>query len=367
MSRTDQRWMKLCLQAARRGRGQVSPNPLVGAAVVRGGRLVAQGHHARFGSDHAEVAALKKAGRRARGATLYATLEPCAHWGKTPPCVDTIVKSGVARVVVAMRDPHPLVNGRGFAALKRAGIPTAVGTLQAEARALNEGYLSALTRRRPIVTLKAGMTLDGKIATASGESRWITSPAARRMAHRMRAENDAILVGIGTVIQDRPRLTARPSPPARRQPIRVVLDTNLSMSPRSPMLRERRGGRVIVYAARGPTARRAAIEKAGAEVVIAGRGRGGVDIRQVLGDLAARGVQTLLVEGGAEVAWSFLAGRAVDRVAFFVAPRIAGGRAAVPVVGGEGVRRLSEAFAVEDVAVRRIGPDLLITGRLQGR
>ena len=176
MSRADERWMRLCLRAARRGRGQVSPNPLVGAAVVRGGRLVAHGHHARFGSDHAEVAALKKAGRRARGATLYATLEPCAHWGKTPPCVDTIVKSGVARVVVAMRDPHPLVNGRGFAALKRAGIPTAVGTLGAEARALNEGYLSTITRRRPIVTLKAGMTLDGKIATATGESRWITSP-----------------------------------------------------------------------------------------------------------------------------------------------------------------------------------------------
>jgi diaminohydroxyphosphoribosylaminopyrimidine deaminase / 5-amino-6-(5-phosphoribosylamino)uracil reductase len=367
MRSADGRWMRVCLAAARRGRGRVSPNPLVGAAVVRHGRLIAVGYHARFGGEHAETAAIRKAGRRARGSTLYVTLEPCAHHGKTPPCARAIAAAGVAVVVAAMRDPHPLVNGRGFRTLRRAGVALRIGSLTAEARLLNEAYLTALATGRPLVTLKAGMTLDGKIATVSRESRWITSPASRREAHRLRSRHDAILVGSGTALRDAPRLTARTPTASRRCPMRIVLDSTLRLDPRAPMLSAARGGPVIVYAARDSRPRRLRLERAGATVVIAGRGRGGVHLGRVLEDLVRRGVQSLLVEGGSEVAWSFLASGAVDRVAFFVAPRIIGGTRSVSVVGGAGVARLDRAFAVRDLAVRRVGPDLLLTGRVQGR
>jgi diaminohydroxyphosphoribosylaminopyrimidine deaminase/5-amino-6-(5-phosphoribosylamino)uracil reductase len=358
--------MELCLRAARRGAGRVTPNPLVGAAVVHGGRLAAIGYHARFGGVHAEVAALRKAGRRARGGTLYVTLEPCAHWGKTPPCVDAIIASGVKRVVAAMKDPHPLVDGRGFRALRAAGIAVEVGTLAAPARALNEAYLMATRMDRPFVTLKAGMTLDGRIATAAGESRWITSGASRRIAHRMRATSDAVLVGITTASKDRPSLAPR-GVRSWRLPLRVVLDSRLRLDPKAPMLLDGAGGKVVVYHASGSDRSRSRLERAGAEVVRAGRGRGGVDLARVLGDLARRGVHRLLVEGGGDVAWSFLERGAVDRIALFVAPSILGGRGSIPVVGGRGAPRLAESIRISELEVRRVGGDLLITGKVEPR
>lgn len=367
MTRGDTRWMEICLRAARRGAGRVNPNPLVGAAVVRGGRLVGVGHHARFGGVHAEVAALRKAGRLALGATLYVTLEPCAHWGKTPPCVDAILAAGVARVVAAMKDPHPLVNGRGFRALRAAGITVEVGTLAAPARLLNEAYLTAPRMERPFVTLKAGMTLDGRIATSGGESRWITSEASRLVAHRMRAASDAVLVGITTALMDKPSLHPRGIRGAWRTPLRVILDSRLRLDPKAPMLRDGAGGRVVVYHASGSKRSRSSLEAAGAELVRAGRGPGGVDLSRVLEDLARRGVQRLLVEGGGEVAWSFLKRGAVDRIAFFVAPSIIGGRTSIPVVGGKGAARLRESIRISGMAVRRVGDDLLVTGRVEPR
>jgi diaminohydroxyphosphoribosylaminopyrimidine deaminase/5-amino-6-(5-phosphoribosylamino)uracil reductase len=366
MSRADARWMRRALEAAARGRGRVSPNPLVGAAVVRGGRLVALGHHARYGAPHAEVAAIRRAGRRARGAALYVTLEPCAHQGKTPPCVRAILAAGIARVVAAIRDPNPLVNGRGLRALRRAGVKVSVGTLAPEARRLNEAYLTSITLGRPLVTLKSGMTLDGKIAASSGASRWITSPGARRAARALRSEHDAVLVGIGTALADGPRLTPRGSRGAGRRPLRVVLDSEARLPAGAPIFRAARGGPVIVYAAGGPASRIARLEKAGARVVLVRRGPGGVALPEVLADLARRGVRTLLVEGGSEVAWSFLREGAADRIALFVAPRLLGGRAAPGVVGGEGFRRPPEAVRVRDLRVRRIGADLLLTGRIAG-
>lgn len=356
--------MRICLEAAGRGRGRVSPNPLVGAAVVRGGRLVATGHHARHGGDHAEVVALRRAGTGARGATLYVNLEPCAHHGKTPPCVEYVQRAGIRRVVAAMRDPHPLVNGRGFRALRGSGVQVTVGVLRAEARRLNEAYVTALTLGRPLVTLKSGMTLDGRIATAAHRSRWITSEVSRREGHRLRAEHDAVLVGIGTASRDRPLLTVRARGLRSRRPLRVVLDSDLRLDPASPLLRRGGGGAVLVYAARALPGRRARLEAAGAEVILAGPGREGVNLRRVLADLARRGVHALLVEGGSEIAWSFLRARAVDKIAFFVAPRIVGGRGAVPAVGGQGVRTPEDAFRVGDLEVGRIGPDLLVKGRL---
>ncbi len=358
--------MRLSLRAALRGKGRVSPNPLVGAAVVRGGRLVAVGHHACFGGEHAEAMAIRRAGRRARGGTLYVTLEPCAHHGKTPPCAEAVVKAGIAEVVAAMGDPHPLVSGRGFRALRRSRVPVRTGVLAAEARRLNEAYVTALTKGRPLVTLKAGATLDGRIATARGASRWITSAASRREAHRMRSEHGAVLVGIGTAERDDPRLTARGTGTRNRQPIRVVLDSSMRLSPRAAMLRARPRAAVIVYAARESLARRRRLERAGASVAVVGPGPSGVHLRRALADLARRGVHSLLVEGGSEVAWSFLRANAVDRIALFLAPRIFGGREALGVVGGKGVRRISSAFRVRDLTVRRVGPDILLTGRIGG-
>jgi len=363
MSRTDADWMRLCLLAATKGRGRVSPNPMVGAAVVRDGKLVAVGHHARFGGEHAERMALRRAGARARGATLYVTLEPCAHQGKTPPCADLVASAGIGRVVAAMKDPHPLVNGKGLRALRRAGIEVAVGLMGREGRELNAAYISAVIRGRPLVTLKAAMTMDGRIATARGRSKWITSAAARRRAHQMRAEHDAVLIGRATAERDLPGLNARGVGAGARQPVRVVLDSRLDLDPSHPIFRRRSAGPVIVYSGSASAARRARLEEKGAIVVAAGTGAGGVRLRAVLRDLARRGVHSVLVEGGAEIAWSFLSQGFVDRVAFFLAPRILGGRSAVPVVGGAGVRDPAQAFEIAGLRTERVGPDLLLTGR----
>ncbi len=363
MMSDDSVWMRRCLEAALRGRGRVSPNPMVGAVIVRKGRLLAEGHHARYGGDHAEVAALKRAGRRARGATLYVSLEPCAHRGKTPPCAPEIVRSGVLRVVAAMRDPHPLVNGRGIRALRAAGIQVQVGAMGPAARELNRAYVTTLKRGRPLVTLKAGMTLDGMVATSTGDSRWITSAASRRDAHRLRSEHDAILVGIGTALADRPRLDARPHGRHGRQPMRVVLDSGLRLEPGSPMLRVRGAGPVIVYAARKRGARARRLEASGALVVNAGRGPGGVDPRRVLRDLASRGVHSLLVEGGSRVAGTFLNEGLVDQIVFYVAPLILGGEGSIPVVRGKAPLRIGQAIRLRAAEVRRMGPDFLVTGR----
>jgi len=336
---------------------------MVGAVIVSKGRFVTEGHHARYGGDHAEIAALERAGRRARGATLYVSLEPCAHQGKTPPCVPEIVRSGVRRVVAAMRDPHPLVNGRGIRALRAAGIVVEVGILGPAARELNRAYVTTLQRGRPLVTLKAGMTLDGKVATPTGDSKWITSAASRRDAHRLRSEHDAVLVGIGTALTDRPRLDARPHGRHGRQPLRVVLDSRMRLDPGSPMLRVRGAGPVIVYAVRTRGARARRLEASGAIVVEAGRGPGGVDPRRVLRDLAARGVHSLLVEGGSRVAATLLSEDLVDQLVFYVAPLILGGERSISVVGGRAPLRIGHAIRLRAVEVRRLGSDFIITGR----
>jgi len=363
----DADWMRACLRAAVKGRGRVSPNPMVGAAVVRNGKLIAVGYHARFGGEHAERMAIRKAGKRAAGATLYVTLEPCAHHGKTPPCADLVVASGIRRVVAAMKDPHPLVNGKGLRALARGGVRAEVGVLGKEARELNAAYLSAVVRGRPLVTLKAGITMDGKIATAAGRSRWITSPASRRRAHRLRAEHDAVLVGRATAQIDRPRLDARGAGRDVRQPVRVVLDSRLSLTAAHPLFRRRSAGAVIVYTGAASRARAERLEKAGAVVVRARGGRRGLALRGVLRDLVRRGVHSVLVEGGAETAWSFLREGFVDRVAFFMAPRLMGGRGAIPAIGGEGVGSPRRAFRIAGLRAEKVGPDLLLTGLVAGR
>lgn len=363
--------MRLALRLAARGLGHTSPNPVVGAVIVANGRLVGRGYHQRVGGPHAEVHALNEAGRRAWGATLYVSLEPCVHLNKrTPPCVPAIIKAGIRRVVVAMRDPNPSVRGRGVRALRRAGLHVEVGCLREEAARLNESYNHRLRTGRPLVTVKAAMTLDGKIAAAGGESRWITGEAARRDAHWLRARADAILVGIGTVLADDPRLTVRLGRrhgPARAgaRPLRVVLDSRLRLPLRAKMLWEPSGGQVIVITtSRAHDARIKKIEHQGARVIQVAADRRGVSLPAALRALADLGVNHVVVEGGAEVNAALLQGRLVDRLVLYMAPKLLGGRDALSVIGGS-APRLADAISLDDVTITKIGADLRVDARIR--
>jgi len=358
---TAERFMRRALELAERGRGLTSPNPLVGAVVVTpGGDVVGEGFHARAGGPHAEIEALRAAGAGARGATLYVTLEPCSHQGRTPPCAPAVVQAGVARVVASVSDPNPLVSGRGFAELRAAGVEVVVGAGAAEAERQNRVFLTAMRERRPHVTLKAGMTLDGKIADLHGASRWITGEAARRRAHRLRSESDAIVVGIVTVLRDDPELTVRLDQPWPREPLRVVLDTAARTPVGARLIRAGRPSHaVIAVGVDAPDGRVRDLAGSGATVVSCGTRDGRVDLGALLAELFAREVRAVLVEGGGEVHGAFLDAGLVDRVAMFAAPLLIGGRGATPVVAGEG-RELKSAVRLGGFTVTPLGDDLLV-------
>jgi diaminohydroxyphosphoribosylaminopyrimidine deaminase/5-amino-6-(5-phosphoribosylamino)uracil reductase len=353
----DHKMMRRALALAARGLGRTSPNPVVGAVVSdRRGHVLATGWHRRAGTDHGEVAALRKLGFRAPGATLYVTLEPCNHHGRTPPCTEAILRAGVARIVVAMRDPHPLVDGRGLRRLRAAGVRVEVGLLADQARRLNAPFLTRLERGRPLVTLKLAETLDGRLATRTGDSRWVTGPAARALVHRLRDQHDAVLVGAGTVLADDPRLTARGRPGAR-DPLRVILDGKLRTPPRARCLP------ALILCAQGAQPTRAArLERAGATLLRLPGRDGRISIPRALAALAAHGVQSLLCEGGGETGAALLEAGCVDRMVIFIAPKIIGGRDAVPAVGGRGVARLHDAITVEDARLQWVGQDAMICG-----
>jgi len=362
-SAADARFMARALALAAEGLGRTFPNPPVGAVFVRGGRVVGEGFHHRAGAPHAEIEALGAAGGRVRGATLYVTLEPCSHHGRTPPCADALLGLGLRRIVVAMVDPNPRVRGRGIAKLRRAGIRVVVGPGAEEARLLTAGYRSRVLRGRPLVTLKLATTLDGRIAAASGDARWITGPAARRLAHALRDVSDAVLVGAGTVRADDPQLTCRL--PGGRDPVRIVLAGPALRLPARARVLARGGPPTWVVAPRGaPAARVAALRRRGVEVLLVPGRRGRVPFGALVRLLGARGLTTLLVEGGGTVAAEALRARAVDRLVLFVAPAILGGDA-VAAVGPLGRVRVRDAVRVADLAVAHIGPDLVLEGRLR--
>lgn len=364
------RYMARALRLAERGLGKTSPNPTVGALVVSQGRVVGEGYHHAAGRPHAEVLALRQAGRRARGATLYVTLEPCSHLNKrTPPCVPAILQAGIRHVVVAMIDPNPAVRGKGVRELRRAGVSVTTGIGQSEAERLNRAYRHWVTTKRPYVILKAGMTVDGKIAAGSGKLRWITGPRARREAHQLRARVDAVLVGIGTVLKDDPQLTARQgsrlSRLAARQPLRIVVDSRLRIDPKARILKQQaQAPTLIATTAAAPRARRAALERIGIEVLPLPSADGRVDIRALVRRLGARGVTSLLVEGGGEINDAFLTARQVNEVRLYVAPLLLGGASAISLIGGPRRRRLAQAWPLHDMQTRWIGPDLVVEGRL---
>ena len=361
--------MRRALELAERGRGSTRPNPVVGAVIVRGGRVLAEGYHHRAGEAHGEIDALAHVGGRAPGATIYVNLEPCCHTGRTGPCTRALIAAGVRRVVVGALDPNPRVDGRGVAQLRRAGIRVDVGCLEAECREANRGFFVWVSERRPLVTLKAAATLDGFIAAPGGAREWITGPEARRAAHRLRAAHDAILVGAGTVRSDDPQLTVRlpgRDRASKARPRRVVLDGRLSLRPRAQVLGAAAGAPpTLVIGARGADARRVrALARAGAEVVLLPPARGGrLPLSRVLAELGRRDIQSLLVEGGAHVHGALIDARLVDRVALFVAPKLLG--AGIPIAQGGGVP-VARALALEPPTVEALGDDLLIRADVRG-
>jgi diaminohydroxyphosphoribosylaminopyrimidine deaminase/5-amino-6-(5-phosphoribosylamino)uracil reductase len=365
MSPIDPGFLDRALALAERGRAGVSPNPMVGAVVVRGGRVVGEGWHRRAGGPHAEIEALRRAGARARRADLYLTLEPCNHFGRTPPCVEAIVQAGIGRVIVAARDPNRTVAGGGLRALARAGIavarPDAARIRRAERQ--NEKFRTWAVEGRPFVLAKWAASLDGRIAAAGGKSRWITGPAARRLALRLREEHDAVLVGAGTVLADDPLLTRRIGTNRGGKHWRIVLDGRLLIPERARLLADPEGVVVATSrSSRNAKARRLAAR--GVEVwSLPGDGKGRISIRALLRRLARRGVTSVLVEGGGETHGAFFSAGVVDGVAVFLAPRLIGGRRAPAAIAGAGFS-LGAAPRLEDVALRRVGEDVLVTGRV---
>ncbi len=350
--------MRRALELAAKGAGRTAPNPLVGAVVVRGGRIVGEGYHRAFGRPHAEVHALKAAGARAKGATMYVTLEPCSpHPKKTPPCSELLAGSGLSRVVVAMRDPNPMVDGRGIAILKKAGIRVATGLLADEARELNAPFVKVHTRGLPYVVAKWAMTADGKIATRSGDSRWVTGEKSRAWLHRYRDTFQAILVGSGTVLRDDPRLRG-----ARSLPARIVLDTAAGTPLDAAIVKTAREQATILAVSPGaPAGKLRELQRRGVQVL-----RLDVrDLRIVFEALAREGYHKILVEGGGEVHASILGAGLADEICVFVAPKLVGGREAKTPVEGEGMELMEQALAITDLSVERIGDDLLLRGRVR--
>jgi diaminohydroxyphosphoribosylaminopyrimidine deaminase/5-amino-6-(5-phosphoribosylamino)uracil reductase len=373
-SKPDFTFLRQALRLAARGRGKTSPNPMVGAVLVKRGVVIGSGWHRRAGLPHAEIEALhdcERRGHHARGATLYVTLEPCCTHGRTPPCTEAIIAAGIKRVVVAAKDPNPSHAGRGFKLLRRAGIEVQHGVLADEATRLNEVFNHWIVHRTPFVTVKAAMTLDGKIATSTGESKWITGEQSRAFAMKLRANADAILVGVNTVLADDPALTVRPvgsrkSKPGTVKPLRrIVLDSQARTPITARLVTDDSASLTTIVASKRAPAKRLAALREKVRVEIAPLRDGLIDLRWLMKKLGAEQVTSLLVEGGGEVNASFLFGGHAQRVAFFYAPKILGGRDARKGVAGDGVTDVRGALQLRDVEYRWLGPDLLLTARVE--
>lgn len=354
-------WMKRALELAQRGGDRTRPNPLVGALVVQNGQVRGEGYHAYFGGPHAEVLALRRAGNRGRGATLYTTLEPCSTWGKTPPCVDAVVTSGIKRVVIGKLDPNPQNHLQGVRKLRRAGVRVEVGISGAEVEKQNEPFFKVMRTGLPYVTLKMAQSLDGKIATRTGESRWISSPASRRLVYRLRQSADAVLIGKNTALQDDPALST-----FRDQvtPWRVVLDPALVLNSKARIFKGPQLTCVVVSEKKLRRALSQLHPRKGMIFIPVPETKGKLRLKTLLQRLATLGIQQLLVEGGGEVAWSLIQEGLVDRLIWIVAPKIIGGRNAKTSVEGEGIKRITRAFPLRWEKQYRLGPDFVFEGRL---
>ncbi len=350
--------MTEALALARQGIGHTSPNPAVGAVIVKDGEVVGRGFHTWEGVDHAEVLALRQAGERAAGATLYVTLEPCSHQGRTPPCTAAIVNAGIKRVVAAMQDPNPVVAGDGFRTLRRAGIDVEIASEHvAEAEKINESFSHFMRTGRPLVVLKAAVTLDGKIAAPEDNRGWITSERARSHVQQLRHQNDAILTGIGTVLSDDPRLNDRSGKNRARPLLRIVLDSQLRTPLTSRIVTSARNDLLVVTTSAASEERRRALEMRGARVVTCDGASGRTDIPSVVSYLAGERYLSLMIEAGSKINWAALDSGVVDKIFFYYAPKILGGLQSLPVAGGKGKRRRADALLFHNVTVHSIPPD----------
>jgi len=358
IQKNDEYYMRLALKLALKAKGKTSPNPLVGALVVKNGRIIGRGFHAKAGLAHAEIIALDEAGKKAKAATLYVTLEPCAHTGRTPPCVNRVIESGIKEAVVGMVDPNPLNNGKGIALLKQGNIKVRHGVLADESARINESFIKYITTRLPFVTVKVAESLDGRIATYAGDSKWITSDKSRAFAHKIRKDYDAIMVGVNTVLRDNPRLNAWFS---GKQPVKIIMDSNLSTPENASIFSG--GAQVIIITlpsrpGQETENRKRLLEKA--KIIGVKEGSGQINLRDALKKLAQLQITNIIVEGGGTLIGSLFDERLVDKVLFFISPKIIGGKDAISSVMGKGVRRADQAIKLRGVKFRRFGEELLV-------
>lgn len=355
----DKSYMKSVIELAEKGMGRVNPNPMVGCIIVKNKKIVGKGYHKYFGAPHAEIEALSKAEKLVRGSTMYVNLEPCCHYGKTPPCSKAIIKAGIRKIIIAMKDPNPLVNGKGIKELRRNNIEIKTGVLEEEARKLNKGYIRYINKKKPFVILKTAVTLDGKIATVTGDSKWISSEQSRDYVHKLRSQVDAVLVGINTVLRDDPELTSRRN---KKNPIRIVLDTYLSI-PLDAKVLDKKANTVIVTGSH-ENRKIGLLKNKGVKVIGLDSTNGRIKLKQLIEELGKMSITTLLVEGGGDIYTSFLEQNMVDKVLFFIAPKIIGGKKAITPFKGKGISRISNAIKLKDISIRRFGNDILVQGYL---
>jgi diaminohydroxyphosphoribosylaminopyrimidine deaminase/5-amino-6-(5-phosphoribosylamino)uracil reductase len=355
-------WMRRALRLAEKGRGRTSPNPMVGAILVRDGRLVGEGYHAKAGEAHAEIVALQQAKEEARGSTLYLNLEPCTHYGKTPPCTPQVIESGVIRVVIGMEDPNPLVKGKGIEMLRKAGLHLEVGILEKECQRLNEAFCKYILKKEPFVILKVAATLDGKLATRNGDSKWISGEASRRFVQKLRDQVDGVLVGIGTVLKDNPQLTARIR--GGRDPYRIVLDSRLKIPEEAKVIGISPSKAIIATTELAPKDKIEKLEKRGVRILILDSQEGKINLKSCLSKLGEIGMMSLLVEGGSQVNGSFLDEGLIDKLLLFLSPKLIGDHQALGIFAGRGACSLDEAVSLKGMKTKRIGEDILLEGYL---
>jgi diaminohydroxyphosphoribosylaminopyrimidine deaminase/5-amino-6-(5-phosphoribosylamino)uracil reductase len=358
-------FMRIALKLAKKGQGYTSPNPMVGAVVVKNGKVVGRGYHHAAGKAHAEIEALEDAGINAMGATLYVNLEPCNHTGRTPPCTRRIVQAGIRRVIMAMADPHTKAGG-GAAFLRQNGVDVLSGVCEKQATRLNEAFVKYVSTGRPFVILKCAATLDGRIATRTGDSRWVTGEKARRFVHRLRHAVDAILVGIGTVRADNPRLTARLGTQKAADPIRIVLDTDLSISPGARILAlDSEADTILIAGKKAARKKRKQLQREGVRIIEQPLKKGRLDLKSLINRLGSEGITSLLIEGGSTVLASALNSDIVDKVLFFYAPKILGGDDGMPVCRGSGPALMKDSIQLKHIRVQRFAEDVMIEGYIR--
>ncbi|MEG2291361.1 MAG: bifunctional diaminohydroxyphosphoribosylaminopyrimidine deaminase/5-amino-6-(5-phosphoribosylamino)uracil reductase RibD [Clostridium sp.] len=357
----DKYYMDIALSLARKGKGMVNPNPIVGAVIVKNKKIIAKGYHEKYGETHAEVNAFKNAEENVFGATMYITLEPCSHYGKTPPCVDKIIENKIARVVIGMVDPNPLVSGKGIKKLRDAGIDVMVGVLEEECRKANEVFIKYIEKKKPFVVLKSAMSLDGKIATAFGESKWITGKKSRREVHKLRNDLSAIMVGVDTVIMDNPQLTCRML--EGRNPTRIIVDSELRIPKNSKVLENINDIKTIIATTQKVEKEKVDyLEKLGVVIIKTKSKDGKVNLKELMIRLGELKVDSILLEGGATLNYSAIEAKIIDKILIYVAPKIIGGVKSKTPVGGNGIEQLKDAFKVKDLNVSIVGEDILLQG-----